>query len=71
MAYTQAQLNAVQKALAQGALRIEYEENGHKNAVTFQSRMELLALERQLKRELGAMPASDTGPVYPRYNKGL
>ncbi len=48
MAFTQAQLDALDTALAQGALSVEY---GGKR-VTYRSLEEMLALREQMQREL-------------------
>lgn len=60
MAYTTADLTALQKAIAKGAVKVRMGEE----EVTFRSLSEMWALEARIKTELGTVTAAPTH-VYP------
>lgn len=65
MAFTLSQLQALEEAIAQGALSVRY---GDKQ-VTYQSTAEMLKVRDMIRRELGLVE-SGAGRVYPGFSKG-
>lgn len=65
MAYTQAQLDALEVALAQGALKVEYGDK----SVTYRSLSEMNQIRNIMRRELGI--ATTTTRKYFETGKGL
>lgn len=67
MAYTQAQHDALEGAIAIGALKVKYDDG---KEVEFRSLREMNIILSQMKKSLGLI---DTGPVrhYPHHDKGL
>jgi len=64
MAYTQSDLDRLQKAMSNGILRTKFGER----EVTYRSLDEMRALERQIKKELGRTRATQH---YPKFESGL
>lgn len=62
MAYTSADLTALQKAIAKGAVKLRMGEE----EVTFRSLAEMRQLEAMIKRELGQASVAPTyvNPIY-------
>lgn len=56
MAYTQAQHDALEAAIAEGAQRVKYEDRD----VTYRTQAEMEALLAKMKRSLGLLPARVT-----------
>jgi len=66
MAWTNEQLQALEEAIAQGALTIEF--NGKR--ITYRSLDEMMRLRDQMKKSLGnTQPGATT--VYTKFSKGL
>ncbi len=61
MAFTQAQLDAIEAALATGTLTVEYAEK----RVTYRSQADMIALRNLMKNELSA--SSGVPPVRTTY----
>lgn len=66
MAYTQAQLASLEAAIAEGAVRVKYEDRD----VTYRSIEEMEALRLRMKRELGLIASGPRRRV-SRSSKGL
>jgi hypothetical protein len=66
MAFTQAQLDALEEAIASGSLSVQY---GDKK-ITYQSQAEMLKARDLIRRSLGLTQASSSR-VYPTVSKGL
>lgn len=63
--YTQAQLDALNAAIAQGALQVRY---GDKHVI-YRSMDEMLRLRDLMKRELGQV--SNNQKIFPNFSKGF
>lgn len=66
MAYTQLQLDALDKAIAEGALTVKYADK----QVTYRSLDEMLRIRNLMRDDLG-VSAGTGGVVYPSFSKGL
>ncbi|MEM7308894.1 MAG: hypothetical protein AAF682_19585 [Planctomycetota bacterium] len=66
MPYTQAQLTALEDALALGAVRVKYEDRD----VTYRSVAEMEALRGRMRRELGLASVGQRRR-YAQFSKGL
>lgn len=64
--WTQAQLDALTAAIADGATRVKYADK----EVEYRSLREMLALRDLMKKSLGQLETSG-GRVYPSVKKGL
>ncbi len=53
MAYTQTQLDALEEAIALGALEVEYDDPGGRKRVRYRSIEQMRSLRREMRRELG------------------
>ena len=67
MAYTQSQLDALEKALAEGAETVKYQDK----LVTYRSLDDMLKIRDMMRNELGLNANSDGGVLYPSFSKGL
>lgn len=68
MAYTQAQLDALQAALASGTLRVEYEDR----AITYRSLDELQEAIQVVTNALNPpLTAGSQGRSFAKFSKGL
>lgn len=67
MAYTQQQLTAIEAAIAEGALVVQYEGK----RVEYRSLADMIKIRDLIKGELGLNANSDGGVVYPSFSKGL
>lgn len=65
MAFTQAQLTALDDAIALGALEVRYQDK----TVQYRSLSEMLQLRDLMRRELGLASAANTR-IYPSHSKG-
>ena len=63
MAYTQAQLDALTKSLAMGAMKVKYEDR----EVTYMSLEQMRSLKREMEAELGL----STESTNPRRRMGV
>jgi hypothetical protein len=66
MAFTQTQLDAIEEAIAAGALTVKYADK----EVTYRSLNEMLRVRDMISRKLGNKIAG-AGRVYPTLGKGL
>ncbi len=66
MAFTQAQLDALESAIAQGALEVQYSDK----RVRYRSLDEMLRLRDAMRRDLGLISAG-ASRVIPGYKSGL
>lgn len=66
MAYTAAQLSALQAAIASGALRVSYSDKD----VTYRSLAEMLALERAMEAEITPPATARTACTWASFGKG-
>lgn len=66
MAYTQQQLDALEAAIADGALTVKY---GDKQT-TYRSLDEMIRIRDMMRGDLG-LSSGDGGIVYPTFGKGL
>jgi hypothetical protein len=66
MAYTQQQLEALDAAIAEGALTVKYTDK----SVTYRSLDEMIRIRDLIRAELGVLSHS-TSLVYPTFGKGL
>lgn len=71
MAFLQAQLDALEKAISLGALEIEYDDAGGRKRVRYRTLDQMRSLRREMRRELG-LDTTD-GRTFQRWssNKGL
>lgn len=53
MAFTQTQLDALETALALGALEVEYDDPGGRKRVRYRTLDQMRSLRREMRRELG------------------
>lgn len=60
MAYTQADLDAIQDALASGALTVKHRDR----QVTYRSLVELEKIEAKIKAQLGQSGVRRNNPIY-------
>lgn len=67
MAWSAEQLEALEKAIAQGTKRVEYEGK----VVEHRSLAEMLQLRTAMRRELGLSAPQDTNRVKTEFSKGL
>jgi hypothetical protein len=63
--WTQADLDAIEKAIASGALSVRYADK----SVTYRTLTEMNTIRDQIRRALGK--TSKTQRVYPSHSKGL
>lgn len=70
MAWTQAQLDTLEEAIATGARRMTYGDGGNRKEIEFHSREEMMALRKTMRDELGLNDqAKAAGRVsYASYN---
>jgi len=66
MAFTQAQLDALEEAIGQGATRVKYADK----EVEYRSLSEMLRLRDVLRRALGLIDGT-ASRLYPETSKGL
>lgn len=64
--FTQAQLDALEEAIALGALKVQYKDK----MVEYRSLTDMLRVRDLMRQALGAATAG-AGRVYPRVSKGL
>lgn len=67
MAFTTAQLFALESALAQGVLTVEYPD---RRKVTYRSQAEMLELRRKMRYDLGLI-TDRSGRKYAEHSKGF
>lgn len=67
MAYTQAQLFALESAIALGATQVKYPDGTEK---TYRSLEEMQQIRRQMLRDLG-QTSSNSGRKFAQFSKGL
>ncbi len=67
MAYTQQQLDALEAAIAEGALTVRYQDK----LVTYRSLSEMMQIRSMMRDELGLTANNSGGIVYPSFSKGL
>lgn len=67
MAYTQNQLNALEAAIAEGALTVKYQDK----SVEYRSLADMLKIRDIMKTDLGLNANNGGGIVYPSFSKGL
>lgn len=65
MSWTQTQLDALEAAIGQGALVVQYTDK----RVQYRSLDEMLRIRDLMRRSLGLSPS--TTRIYPRFSKGL
>lgn len=65
MAFTQPQLDALEEAIAQGALTVKYQDK----EVTYRSLSDMMKIRDLIRQKLGSSVA--VGRVYPVTSKGL
>ncbi len=66
MAFTQAQLDALESAIAEGVTKVKYEDK----EVTYRSLEEMQRIRNLMRDSLGA--SDNSGAMrYPTYSKGL
>lgn len=66
MAYTQAQLDALEAAIAEGALTVKYQDK----QVTYRSLDEMMRIRNLIRDSLGLTAGGTGGIVYPKFSKG-
>ena len=66
MAYTQAQLDSLEAAIAEGARTVKYEDR----EVTYRSLKDMESLRRRMRLELGLVERKPVR-VYAQHRKGL
>lgn len=66
MAYTQNQLNAIEAAIAEGALVVQYDNK----KVEYRSLNDMLRIRDMMREELSGA-SSDGGIVYGSFSRGL
>lgn len=66
MAYTIEQLDALEAAIAQGALQVKYSDK----EVTYRSLSEMQQIRRQIRAALG-LTSSASGRRFAEFDKGL
>ncbi len=66
MAFTQAQLDAIEEAIASGAMKVKYADK----EVTYQSMSDLLRARDTIRRALGITTGASSR-VYPTVSKNL
>lgn len=64
MAFTQEQVDALEKAIAEGATRVKYADK----EVEYRSLSDMIQLLNLMKQELGALPAG--GRKFAYFSKG-
>lgn len=64
--FTQSQLDALNKAIAQGVYKVEYEDE----AVTYRSLGDMIRLRDLMRRDLGKSSAGDRVTI-AKFSKGL
>jgi predicted transcriptional regulator len=64
MAFTQTQLDALEEAIAQGVLKVKYQDR----EVTYNSFKQMTALREMMRRELGL--TEQTVRMYAKHSKG-
>ena len=67
MAFTQDQLQKLEDAIAQGALRVKYADK----EVTYRSLNEMLQVRDIMKKSLNTSDGTNPNRVYPTISKGL
>jgi len=67
VAYTQAQLDALEAAIAEGALVVKYQDK----SVEYRSLNDMLKIRGLMQADLSVNPQSTGGLVYPKFSKGL
>ena len=67
MAYTQTQLDALEEAIAEGALTVQYQDK----RTTYRSLKEMRSLREEMRRELGITTSTGPRRANPRHTKGL
>lgn len=67
MGWTQAQHDALEAAIAEGALRVKYEDRD----ITYQSPEQMQALLQRMKRGLGLVPPQQTLAIKATFDKEL
>ena len=65
--FTVENLNTLNAAIAQGALRVRYSDK----EVQYRSLSDMLALRRLMRTELGLIDPANTGRLYAKFNKGI
>ena len=67
MAFTQAQLDALEAAIAGGELTVEYQDK----RVTYRSLREMMEIRTLMRQQLGVQSAPSATRIYPAHSKGL
>lgn len=67
MAFTQNQLDILDKAIAQGVTRVDYGDK----VVEYRSLDEMLRIRRLMAEELGLLKKPDGNRKFAEFNKGL
>jgi len=67
MAYTQTQLDALEEAIAEGALTVQYQDK----RVTYRSLAEMETIRAAMRRALGLEANSGPRTAVPRHTNGL
>ncbi len=66
MAYTQTQLDAIEAAIAEGALTVKYQDK----SVTYRSLDEMIRIRNIMRESLGLVRRSSV-EVKPEFSKGI
>lgn len=69
MAWTQAQLDAIEDSIAQGSLTVSFGAAGSSKNVTYRSLSEMLRIRDIIRRGLGLTNPRSTR-IYPTFSKG-
>lgn len=70
MAYTTQQVEALEAALAEGAMRVKYDDPSGSKEITYQSRSEMVAQLNTMKRALGISSATRPNRILSQPSKG-
>jgi len=65
--FTQIQLAALTAAIAEGALKVKYQDR----EVTYHSLSDMLKLRQQMRDELGLVEPADRNRRYAQFSKGF
>jgi hypothetical protein len=68
MGWSQAQLDALEKAIASGARIVKYQDGGRTNEVEYRSMADMLDLRRRMREQLGLEDGKRRRKVAQHYN---
>jgi len=71
VAYTQSDIDDLKRAIATGALRVEYTNEGGGKKTEFRSLQEMKEILADMEREVNPPTTSvSSGIIYPQYGRG-